>query len=259
MLRRREKAGKTVHTVRENAKTDRAGNVKTDRSGNVRDFLEPLVGNARVESDQISMSASRVGISQDRAADHARGAREELLRQMDQAEKAQQKITELEREIGRMREAYEQEVLCRKAQQERVLQLMEHSKHYTSLMKALQRPAVSGGQEKNAQEERRETLKRLVQLLKENNIMLGNMAKELARQQRQWEQANPFFRKEEPKGVSRWIEENVSSSRANLARQEAILGEMETVEQCLAQQKDSVGKLEQVLDEMKELAQQSAE
>lgn len=247
MLRRRDKAEKSVYSGKKNPVRDIRTSEMTD-GGIVWDMLDQIVGNARVENDQISMSASRIRISQGRTKDHTRGMREEQLHQIDRMEKAQQQLIQLEKEIGRMRIAYEQEIACRQAQQNKVLELMEHSKHYTNLMKILQRPFPA---DEEGKAERQEKLQQLVVLLKENNIMLGNMAKALAGQQRQCEKEQPFCAQEQTVQLQQHMADTEGSCRVNLARQEAVLGEMETMEKCCGQQKESVERLEQLFEQMK--------
>lgn len=247
MLRRREKSVKTVPAGRKREKEY----TEAEHAADARDKEEKLdlaVGNARVENDQISMSASRIGISLGRVRDHAKGMREEQLRQMDRAEKMRQELALLKQEIARLQAAYDQETFCRVKQQEKVLELMEHSKHYTNLMKVLQRPLHADAQE---QKERQEKLQQLVQLLKENNIMLGTMAKMSAEQQRKWEGESPFHAQEQILFLEQLATEAAGSFQVNLARQEAVLGEMETVEKCCAQQQESVRTLEALFEQMK--------
>lgn len=247
MLRRREKSVKAVHTDRRREKEDTKAALAVDAQ-DIEELLDLLVGNARVENDQISMSASRIKTSQGRVRDHAKGMREEQRRQMDRVEKTQQGLEQLKKEIARLQEAYEQETACRMRQQEKVLELMEHSKHYTNLMKALQRPVQADAQ---GRQERQESLRQLVQLLKENNIMLGNMAKALAGQQRQREREYPFCAQDQVALLEQLVTEVSGASQANLARQDAILGEMETVEKCCGQQQESVRILEEIFEQMK--------
>ena len=240
MLRRREKEEKTV----------RAGKRKDDapRTPEQTEELESMASDAIVETDQISMSASRMNASLNKVRTYAKGTREERDRQCRQSERAREELAALRQEVERLQGAWERETACRQELQRQVLELMEHSKHYTGLIKALQKDQPDSEAEAK---ERREKLQQLVQLLKENNKKLGNIAKALGQQEKLQQREPAFLWEEKAVMLDQFLEEAAGGSQADLARQEALLGELETVDTCFAQQQESTEHLEKILEDMK--------
>ena len=252
MLRRKDREGKTVRASKRkiDAQLSPAG----------RQEMDVMVGDAMVEADQISMSASRMDAGLSKVVNHAKDTGEKLGEQEQRIARMRQETEELRREVTRLRELCEGEQACRLFVEKKILEMIDHSKHYTSLVKALSGgPAGGGASDDIGEERRKDKLHQLVLLLKENNITLTGMAKELAQQRRVAEQEPPFSLEKGLDEVQKTLEISESCARENASRQRAILDEMETVGENYIQQQESVGKLEELLNAMKrQLAEEMA-
>lgn len=210
--------------------------------------VESLLGDARAEADQIGMSATKMNLGLDKVVDCSRNSGETQKEQEQKIVSMQQKLEELQGKVLHLQQQYEAEVTFRQKQQEHVLELMDQSKHYTSLVKALQ----SDPEGPEGETLRREKLQQLVKLLKENNIVLGHMAKDGSQQQKCAE-AEPAFHAKQA-FASLWEQAAVilEQSQETGRQQEKLLSEMETVGSAYMEQQESIEKLDQILETCKQ-------
>lgn len=244
MLRRKDREGKTVRASK------RKSGVQLSPAG--RQEMDVMVGDAMVETDQIGMSASRMDAGLSKVVNHAKDTEEELEEEEQRVERMRQETENLRREVTRLRELCEKEQACRLFLEKKILEMIDHSKHYTSLVKALSGGTSGERASRGAEEERRkDKLHQLVLLLKENNITLTGMARELAQQRRVAEQEAPFSLEKSLDEVLKGLESSAACVQEDASRQRAILEEMETVGENYMQQQESVRKLEDLLNAMK--------